>query len=312
MSGELIFLFLGKGCEEMLIATLPPYVSHRDEIVGNPLVAGLRFNTVMPIGESRNEVLARLQRECGSKPLWVDLKTRQLRITKFAYLPYAFVEISRRIKVNLPVPIFFKDCVSEIVEIVDGNKLILSKRPVRVVGAGEPVGILDPSLEIEGFLTEGDVEYIEAAKKLGIHNYMLSFVEKEDDVQELLAIDPEAMVVAKIESQRGLRFVDTVYSRMKQSVTLMAARDDLFIQLGEDKAGIIEATKKIISRDKNAILASQILSSLEESDNVSLADISDMELMKRLRYRNFMLGDTLCFQGNSFRNAIRVLGALRA
>ena len=44
------------------------------------------------------------------------------------------------------------------------------------------------NLQIKGFLTPEDKEYIEAAKRLGIHDYMLSFVEEEGDMQEVLVL----------------------------------------------------------------------------------------------------------------------------
>src|SRR5206468_11790020 len=125
------------------------------------------------------------------KRLWLDLKGRQLRITKFAYLPYAYVTLGHRIRVNLPVDVHFRDCVSRAVELVDGDKLILSRRPMRVVGEGEPINILDDSLAIDGYLTASDREYIAAARELGVHDYMLSFVERLEDVEDVIALDPD-------------------------------------------------------------------------------------------------------------------------
>src|SRR6187549_820991 len=133
-----------------IIATLPPHVDHRRAIIEHPLVDELRFNTISPLAESRADTLGRLAREAAGKRLWLDLKGRQLRITRFAYLPYAYVTISHKIRVRLPVDVHFRDCVSRAVELVDGDKLILSRRPVRVVGEGEPINILDDSLVIEG------------------------------------------------------------------------------------------------------------------------------------------------------------------
>ncbi|HXE72849.1 MAG TPA: hypothetical protein VNO81_09315, partial [Candidatus Nitrosotenuis sp.] len=57
-----------------LIATLPPYVAHRQEILGHPLVDELRFNTISPRAEPIPDLLARLRGECAGKRLWIDLK----------------------------------------------------------------------------------------------------------------------------------------------------------------------------------------------------------------------------------------------
>ncbi|MGC4115613.1 MAG: hypothetical protein QM765_13620 [Myxococcales bacterium] len=290
-----------------VIATLPPYVDHRQEIIDHPQVGALRFNTISPLGCSRAQMLERLQKECGDKRLWLDLKGRQLRIARFAYLPYAFVELNHRIQVELPVDVHFKDCVSRAVELVDGNKLILNKRPLRVVGEGEPVNILDASLKIEGTLTDGDREYVEAARKLGLHDYMLSFVEGRADLEELLALDPDANLIAKIESRKGLDFVRTDYPSLKDKVVLMAARDDLFVNLGEAKEDFLEALELLVAADPEAIAASRLLCSLEESREVAAQDLSDLWLLLELGFKNFMLSDGLCFREEAFRSAVAVL-----
>ena len=289
-----------------LIATLPPYVDHRALIIGHPAVDELRFNTVSPLAGSRGDLLRRLKGECGEKRLWIDLKGRQLRIAKFAYLPFAYVELTHRISVDLPVAVHFRDCVSKAVELVDGNKLILADRPVRIVGEGEPINILDPSLRVDGYLTPSDRAYVEAAAALGMHDYMLSFAERDEDVEDVLAIDPKARVIAKIESKRGLEWMRTRPRR----VGLMAARDDLFVNMGDDRADILKALEDILSNDRNAVVASRLLESFETSATPSLPEISDVELMRRMGYRNFMLSDTLCFRREAFRAAAPLMGRL--
>ncbi len=294
----------------MILATIAPYVRHREEIASHPLVGGLRFNTIMPVGEEKTEVLDGLKRIANGKRLWIDLKTRQLRITEFSYLPFAYVTINQKIEVDTPCEIHFKDCVSEIARVVDGNKLILSKRPARVVGAGEPVNILDPSLSIRDFLSENDKAYVKAAKALGIHTYMLSFVEAESDIEELIAEDPEAEVIAKIESTKGLEFVRKEYGQIKNRVRLMAARDDLFINMGYAKPRILGALAEIIKADPRAFAASRILTSLEGSEDVSMGDISDLALCSMLGYSRFLLSDGLCFSENGFSKAVKTLSLL--
>lgn len=292
-----------------LIATLPPYVDHRAQIIGHPLVSELRFNTVSPAAETPREMLARLQAECAGKRLWIDLKARQLRIAKFAYLPHAFVELNHRITVNLPTEVLFKDGGALVTRIVDGNKLILNDRPGRVVGEGEPVNILDPSLRIEGFLTERDRAYVAAARELGLHDYLLSFTEQSEDFDEIIDLDPEANVIAKIESRRGLDFA----RRLKFAGGrhhLMAARDDLFINMGPNKRDFLPALRAIVRADPGAVVASRLLTSLEERSEVSCQDLSDLELMRRLGYRRFMLSDGLCFREAAFQAALTVLADL--
>ncbi len=292
-----------------VISTVAPYVRHREFIAQNVVVDELRLNTIQPIAEEPIEVLAELKKTCAGKRLWIDLKTRQLRIVKFAYIPFAFVELSHKIKVDLPTEIFFKGFSTRVVRIVDGNRLILEDRPEEIVGDGQPVNILDPSLEVEGFLTDKDIAYIEAAKKLGLHCYMLSFTEKGSDIEAVLKLDPRAQIVAKIESMRGLEFVRGNYRKFrKKGVHLMAARDDLFVNMGMNSEKIIGVLEEILDADPQAIVASRILTSLEEQSEVSMGDISDLELMLRMGYKNVMLSDGLCFCENSCRAALAFLG----
>ncbi|MBI3269010.1 MAG: hypothetical protein HYZ53_08305 [Planctomycetes bacterium] len=298
------------GATLRILATLPPYVDHRRFLIEHPLVDELRFNSISPLAESRRDLLARLRRECGAKRLWLDLKGRQLRIARFAYLPYAYVQLSHRIRVDLPVDVYFKDCVARAVEVVGGDKLILARRPVRVVGEGEPINILHPSLEVEGYLTESDREFVAAARELGLHDYLLSFAERPEDVAELTALDPDARVVAKIESRRGIDFVRGDYARVRDRVRLMAARDDLYIQMGAWKSDYLPALEAILRADPDAFVASRLLTSLEEAETVSSQDLSDFWLMLRLGYRSFMLSDTLCFREEGIRRALAVLEEL--
>lgn len=295
-----------------IIATLPPYVDHRHFLINHPSVDELRFNTIMPTAEKPVDVLSRLLRERHRKPLWIDLKTTDLRITQFAFMPYAFVEISHKIKVNLPAEIRFADCDSKIVEIINGNKLILNRKPIRVVGRGEPIYIPDSSLEItDGFFTPNCLSYIQASESLRKHNYMLSFTESSQNIRDLLELAPRAKPILKIESQKGLKFVKKEYPTWRKKARLMAARGDLYDQIGDDKLAMLDALELIIKADPNAICASRLLTSLEKEDTVSMGDISDLELMYQMGYRTFMLSDMLCFHEDAFRKAIEIITAFR-
>ncbi len=304
----------GHGKDVRLIATLPPYVGHRLEIIGHPLVDELRFNTVWEIGVSEKEMLSRLRDECGDKPLWIDLKGRQLRVTHYANMPYAFLRLSHPIEVDLPCNILFKDRGARIVDIVDGNKCILDGPPDYTVGIGQPVNILHPSLKIKGTLTDGDQRYIEAANELGLNRFMLSFVEPAADVSELMRLVAAAapLAVLKIESPGGLRYVRkrAASLRFGGQMRLMAARDDLFIQLERDGARYLKALGRIVKYDPTAIAASRILQSLEKDGVLAASDVADLELLRRLGYGQYMFSDGLCLRAETFRKAMAVWSGL--
>lgn len=130
------------------IVTVPPYASFLDEVAAHPIVSGLRLNTVMPLRESFRDVLARLSK--FNQPLWVDLKGRQLRVAEPAMPPFTEIKLSHVIRVDTPVDAYFSDGNERVrVAAVDGNRLIMEDGPRRMVGPGESVNIIHPSLEIE-------------------------------------------------------------------------------------------------------------------------------------------------------------------
>ncbi|MFZ6031135.1 MAG: hypothetical protein ACOYYS_25790 [Chloroflexota bacterium] len=295
-----------------LIATLPLYPKYRSDVAAHPHVTALRFNTVTPLDDSIRATVDALLHLAGSKPLWLDLKARQLRITQFAYLPDSYVTLNHNIRVNTPCTVTFRDCASTLHAVVDGNRLVLA-RPARIVGQGEPVNILDDSLVVDGFLTEQDREYVAAFARRDQHRYMLSFVQCRADCEALWALDPQAEIVAKIEDRRGLHFVAEEYARMPRKPRLMLAADDLYIHMGGDKTAMLAALRQIIAADPQAIAASRILTSLHDPqgdcpNEVALGDLAYLWLLEMLGYRTLMLSDEICRLRAVFARVMAVYG----
>jgi hypothetical protein len=293
-----------------LIATLPLYPKYRTDIAAHPLVSALRFNTVTPRDASVQSTVEGLLGACLSKPLWLDLKARQLRITQFAYLPDSYVTVNHPISVNTPCAVYFKDCTAQLEAVIDGNKLLIT-RPERVVGQGEPINILDESLCVEGFLTAQDLEYIDAFCRRDQHRYMLSFVQSARDCETLWRLDPQAEIIAKIEDRRGLRFVAEEYPWMAHKPRLMLAADDLYINLGADKTRILAALRQVITADPDAVAASRILTSLhnpqdDRPNEVALGDLAYLWLLEVLGYRTLMLSDEICRLRAVFSQVMKV------
>lgn len=287
------------------IVTVPPYASFIDEIAAHPLVSGLRLNTVMPLRESKRDVLARLSK--FKQPLWVDLKGRQLRVAEPAMPPFTEIKLSHAVKVHTPVDAYFSDGNERVrVAAVDGKRLIMEDGPRRMVGPGESVNIVHPSLQIEGTLTETDREYLAAMKELGLTKVMLSYVESVADVEEVKNLLPNAEVVCKIETQKGLDFARREKSEHGQ---LMAARGDLYVEVLQPHK-IIPALKDIIQADPNAIVASRVLDSLAWTPVPVSADIFDIAFLLEIGYRAFMLGDQVCMKRDSAIEALNVLAAI--
>jgi len=268
----------------MLITTLPS--AHRPDLIekmcAHPLVDGVRYNVGIRTSYTPLTVLSYLKKVADDKKLWIDLKGRQLRITKWADPTYGDIELSHEIEVDLPAKVFFRGGQWSNIVDVYGNKLIVDPNPREALGAGQAINIIGQNLKIKGdYLTEMDKQHIVESKKLGIHEYMLSFVEQDSDLEDVRSLDHDANLILKIESLKGLAYVPHT------TENLMAARDDLMINIGENKAEIINALKLIIKKDPNAIVASCILT----SGHLTMADISDLTLLHNMGYKHFVLSD---------------------
>jgi pyruvate kinase len=287
------------------IVTAPPYAPFLDEVARHPLVCGLRLNTVMPVRGGPSEALERLV--AYEQPLWVDLKGRQLRVVGAAIPPYTEVQVSHPLRVKTPVEAFFADgteCVR--VAAVDGDRLILEDGPRRLIGPGESVNIVHPSLEIEGTLTAPDRAYLAAMQEMGLTRVMLSYVESLADVAEVQQLLPGAEVIVKIETQRGLAYA---HQHGSSQGRLMAARGDLYVEVLRPHR-IIGALRDIIRADPQAIVASRLFDSLAHHPVPSSADLGDVAFLLTLGYRTFMLGDVVCLRRDSVLEALNLLQAL--
>ena len=292
-----------------IIGTLPPphQFDQLRRVAEHPLIDSARFNIGARTPDSPKVTLEKLLKVMDGKKFWLDIKGRQLRITKWADQRFGDIELNHPIRVQLPATIYFRGNQSSIITAITDNKIYVDPDPPSALGAGQAINIIGEGLEIDGYFTEEDLQYIEAAKELNIHNYMLSFVEKESDIADLVQLDPLANIVAKIESPKGMQFVTDIFPHYKGKIQLMAARDDLFINIGQNKLDILPALKTIITQDENAIVASRIATSFEKDAVVSLGDISDMKLMQEWGYKSFMLSDGICAKKEPFLDAMMLL-----
>ena len=287
------------------IVTAPPYAPFLAEVAAHPLVSGLRLNTVMPLADPIADVLARLA-GLGS-PLWVDLKGRQLRVVAAAVPPFTEVRLSHRIRVRMPAEAWFHDGrESARIVAVDGDRLILEDGPRRVVGPGESVNIPNPSLEIEGTLTDTDRAYLTAMKEVGLSRVMLSYVERPEDAAEVRELLPGAELVLKVESRRGLAFAR---AHGASHGHLAAARGDLFVELDRPHR-IVSALREILAADPEALVASRIFPSLAWHPVPECPEIGDVAFLLSLGYRTFLLGDEVCLQRDSVMAALNLLEAV--
>lgn len=256
----------------------------------------------MPVKDGPREALDRLSKY--NQPLWVDLKGRQLRVVGAAIPPFTEVKLSHRIKVQTPVDAYFSDGNERVqIAAVDGDRIILEDGPRRLIGPGESVNIIHPSLKIEGTLTETDKAYLSAMREFGLNRVMLSYVEAAGDVAEVKDLLPGADVLLKIETQRGLEFAKNEKATHGH---LVAARGDLYVEVLRPHK-IVDAMKTIIQADPDAIAASRIFDSLVWTSVPASADISDAAFLFEIGYRRFMLGDQICLKKDTVLEALNLL-----
>lgn len=276
-----------------LIATLP-VLNNIEKVLNvfkNSNISEVRFNTgantQMTIPETVRFLKEMSQKY--SKKVWIDIKGRQLRIAKWADPLYSCIELNHNVDVLYPAKICFRngDCLN-ITHIKDGNKVFVDPLPRQALGSGQSVNIIANDVEIDGYLTGTDKEYLTECKKVGMNDIMASFVEKYDDFWQILNLLPKANIISKIESIKGINFISN-----NSIPNLMAARDDLYIESGQNY-NMIKHLQKIIEVDPKAICASRIFNSLEKRETVDFADYSDLALMYKMGYRRFMLCDNVC------------------
>lgn len=287
-----------------LIATLPPPQDSKIKSVAmSPLVSEVRFNIGMRTPYSEEETLKRILDITKDKKFWLDIKGRQLRIEQWAVPTYGDITLNHEIEVDIPAIIWFRGNEKSNIVAVNGNKIFVEPQPPRAVGAGQAINICGNNLNIKGYLTDEDKRYLDAAAKIGIKNFMLSFVESWDDIRSVSDNYPIDNVIAKLESPKGMTWLNSFNGNPR--IGIMAARDDLYINTNP-KYNFFDNLSEIITKDNNAILASKILESLMDNENPSLGDLSDIKLMLDLGYRTFMFGDSLC-QSSAFDKACNFL-----
>ncbi len=302
----------------MIIGTLPTLVGDSslalaENMVRHPLISAVRYNTGgdSPFEPLRILTMVKTMTDKYRKTLYVDLEGRQLRIARWTPFESGVVILNRDFSVKPPARIFIRNAgwFDLVAAKSAERKVYIENGPALrqyYFGESQSVHVIGGDFEIRGYLGGLDFEYIEAAKQLGISNFMLSFVEEESDLDDFYIHFPrrkrsKMSVVIKIESQKGLTLIRS--RRMRVNEQLMAARDDLFLSFGENPVGIYEALKQIIKVDPNAIVASRILHGFQSTGIVTMGDIADIILMSRLGYQNYMFSDGIA---KKFPEAIKL------
>jgi len=294
----------------MLIGTLPTLVSDSslslaEKIVSHPLISAVRYNTGGDSPFRPMNILTRVKQLTDKyrKILYVDMEGRQLRVAHWTPFEAGTVTLNRDFEITPPARVHIRNAGWFNLVAVDSpkRKIYIENGPKfgpgqYYFGESQSAHIVGGNFSVRGYFGGLDEEYIKASIKLGINHFMLSFFERGDDLEEFYRFFPgrrgfNQSVNLKVESQKGVQFIQSKTLRSNES--LMAARDDLLISFGDNPIGIFKALQIIIKTDPKAILASRIMHGIQDAGEITMGDISDLILMSRIGYKNFMFSDGL-------------------
>ena len=296
--------------------TCVPSDQHFAEFCSDPNVAGIRMNGLLFKSSDLADQLSRIPKT-ASVPLWFDAKGRQLRVEEAIYFPdhLELVMNHELTGLSLPHPIIFKAGEDwAMVEKTYGKRLILrgDGYPKYRVKPGDSVHFRDVATSTVGPLfTDDEKGKIELVVKMGAKRFFLSYVERQRDVDEFRELIGDSELILKIESKKGLEFVrnQTGFRGSYRKTRLMAARGDLYVEVDHPHE-IIAAQKLIIEKDPDALVGSRMLLSLFNSNVPSCSDICELELLKNMGYKSFLLCDDLCKKGTALHRAVDTFTAL--
>ena len=247
----------------------------------------------------RYELIRKLEEEAG-QPIGIlmDLQGPKFRIGRFADSKINLVpgspfrldlldEPGNSRRVTLPHPEILDALVPGTMVLMDDGKLRFRVEKVgdgfveTIVSVGGELsdrkGVNIPDVIIPlSVLTEKDRADLEFGLELGVDWVALSFVQKAEDVVELLRlVDGRAKVMAKLEKPSA---IDNLHSILEVSDAIMVARGDLGVEVpAEDVPGL----QKWIIREcrhmgKPVVVATQMLDSMVRSPIPTRAEASDV------------------------------------
>jgi pyruvate kinase len=143
-------------------------------------------------------------------------------------------------------------------------------------------GINLPDTDFGGdILTEKDMADIEFGAKQDFDFVALSFVQSEEDInnlrQILVGLGSNAHIVAKIETKSAIR-PETLEAIVKASDGVMVARGDLAVEAGAEVVPIVQRQIIALCRKhgKLSIVATQMMASMVDAPEPTRAEVSDV------------------------------------
>lgn len=305
----------------MLIATLPVLagsdsIALAEKIISHPLVGDVRYNTggSSPYSPRKiTEILASMAK-AYRKELYIDLEGRQVRVAKWSLQSRGSVVLNHDFELELPGIINFRGCgwFKIIGAKPEQRKIYIEPKRSKAenfFGESQSVNVVAKKFVVKGNLGGSDLAFMKAACRYGVDHFMLSFVESRQDIANFYRqhlklartfseMIPKPELILKIESRKGIELVRSWSADDYPECRLMAARDDLFLSMVNEREKYLGALQLIIEKDPQAIVASRLMSGLlEANEEMTSGDMADLALMSRFGYKHFMLSDSMsrCF-----------------
>ncbi len=287
-----------------IVATLGP-VSTPDEMLAKLFAAGVDVFRINMSHTNHEDLRARVfaLREVAKRyqrpvAILVDLQGPKLRIGTFAVGAVGLMPGDRitlddnpepgdATRVYLPHPEILEALKPTDTVLIDDGKMRLhvvessatrSLCEVEIAGTiSNRKGVSLPDTEIKvSAMTPKDHADLLAALEIGVDWIALSFVQRPEDVQEVLDIvEGRALVMSKIEKPQALTRLDEIIAL---SDGLMVARGDLGVEMPLEKVPGLQKriTRRARRQGKPVVVATQMLESMITAPVPTRAEVSDV------------------------------------
>ena len=166
----------------------------------------------------------------------------------------------------------------KVTKVVDGTDIECSVVNGGELGSKKGVNVPNVSIKLPG-ITEKDKDDIIFGIEKGFDFIAASFVRNAACIQEIKEIlwahDADIPVIAKIENAEGIANIDEI---IRVADGIMVARGDMGVEIPFIKLPEIQKTiiRKVVSRGKYVITATQMLESMTTAPRPTRAEISDV------------------------------------
>lgn len=203
--------------------------------------------------------------------------------------------LADKVKVGEPVYLFDGKIRTTVVEIPSATSIKL-----RIENDGflmSKKGLNLPDTDFGGdILTEKDLADIEFGATQDYDYVALSFIQSEDDINNLRQIlvshNSTAHIIAKIETKAAIK-PETLEAIVKASDGVMVARGDLAVEAGAEVVPVVQ--RQIIElcrkHGKLCIVATQMMASMVDSPEPTRAEVSDVATAVIIGADTVMLSD---------------------